>query len=198
MKHLVSCAQTFRQLFPHPYSAESVCFPAISASRCGCSGRPIASRPACVTATCSFVATSQLHTSAYCRLCDIISKAITMRSAQFDPIRGRAMVLTITHLPLVAEGRVWPHALSYSSFGEHWHWGRLLFECFGFHQLPEWYWQRKTKVLGEKPVPLPRWPPRQMTWDRTQAFAVQKTENENRELQLRFSSYRAVNTLRLG
>jgi hypothetical protein len=39
----------------------------------------------------------------------------------------------------------------------------------------EWSWQGKIEVLGEKPVPVPLWPPQirhGLSWDRTQASAV--------------------------
>jgi hypothetical protein len=39
-----------------------------------------------------------------------------------------------------------------------------------YGELVEWYWQGKTYVLGEKPVPAPLWPPKNphgLAWDRT-------------------------------
>ena len=66
--------------------------------------------------------------------------------------------------------------------------------------LVEWYWRDKTEVLGEKPAPIPLCPPQilhGLTWDRTLAFAAQNTEDTANYI-YRLSSYRAVNTFRLG
>jgi hypothetical protein len=45
----------------------------------------------------------------------------------------------------------------------------------GYGALKEWYWQAKTKVLGEKSVPVPLCPPQiphEVAWDWTQASEV--------------------------
>ena len=49
----------------------------------------------------------------------------------------------------------------------------FIFPCNGAPV--EWYWQGKTKVLGEEPVPVPHCPPQiphGLTWDRTRTSAV--------------------------